>query len=66
MLFKNLKRGFKKPNKEAERQLRNEIEAAGGLEKKDLPAMIIAAFLVIFLPILLLVGVALLLFWLIF
>lgn len=43
MIFKRLK----KPDPEAEQRLRNEIEENGGLEKKDLPAMLIAAFLVI-------------------
>lgn len=43
MIFKRLK----KPDPEVERKLRNEIEEYGGLEKKDLPAMLISAFLVI-------------------
>jgi len=62
MLFKNLK----KPDPEAEQRLRDEIEAHGGLEKNDLPAMIISAMLMI-LPVaaillLLIVGVGLLMF----
>lgn len=43
MLFKKLK----KPDPEAEQKLRDEIEAYGGLEKNDLPAMIISALLMI-------------------
>ena len=39
-----------KPDKNAEKNLNQEIEENGGLEKKDLPAMIISAYLV-FLPI---------------
>lgn len=39
---------LKKPDPEQEQKLRDDIEANGGLEKKDLPAMIISAFLVIF------------------
>ena len=46
MLFDRLKK-LKKPDPEAEQKLRNEIDEMGGLEKKDMPAMIIAAFLVI-------------------
>lgn len=38
---------LKKPDPDAEQKLRDDIEAYGGLEKKDLPAMLIAAFLVI-------------------
>ena len=62
MLFKRLK----KPNPEAEQELRNEIEAAGGLEKNDLLAMIISAMFTI-LPfacifLLLIVGLAFLIF----
>lgn len=43
MIFKRLK----KPDPNAELKFRNEIEENGGLEKKDLPAMLISAFLVI-------------------
>ena len=39
-----------KPDPEAEEKLLDEIEAHGGLEKNDLPAMIISAMLMI-LPI---------------
>lgn len=38
---------LKKPDPDAEQKLRDEIEASGGLEKNDMPAMIISAFLVI-------------------
>ena len=51
MLFKKKLGFFKKPNKEAERKLREDIANEGGLEKSDVPAMIIAAFLVIGLPV---------------
>ena len=54
MLFKRLK----KPDPEAEQKLRDDIEAYGGLEKNDIPAMIISALLMI-LPV---VGIILLLF----
>ena len=53
MLFKKLK----KPDPAAEQKLRDEIEAEGGLEKNDIPAMIISALLV-FMPV---VGILLLL-----
>ena len=38
---------LKKPDPEAEKKLREDIEESGGLEKKDLPAMILSAYLVI-------------------
>ena len=60
MLIKNFKRIFKKPDRENEEKLREEIEDEGGLEKKDLPALILSAYLLI-IPIAL---VALLLFYL--
>ena len=41
-------RKLKKYDPEKEQELRNEIEQAGGLEKNDLKAMIIAAILTIF------------------
>lgn len=66
MAFEKWKRAFRKPNKQAEQKLRDDIEQEGGLEKGDLPAMLISAFLVIF-PVA--VGVLLLLClfgWLIF
>ena len=66
MAFEKWKRAFRKPNKQVEQKLRDDIEQEGGLEKGDLPAMLISAFLVIF-PVA--VGVLLLLClfgWLIF
>ena len=53
MFFDKLKR-IKKYDPEAERKLRREIEEAGGLEKNDLKAMIMAALLVI-MPIVLII-----------
>ncbi len=44
------KKVFKKPNKEAEKKLRDEIERTGGVKKKDVAAMIFSAYLV-FVPI---------------
>ena len=52
MIFRRLK----KPDPKAEQQLRDDIDAYGGLEKNDVAAMIISALLMI-LPI---VAVALL------
>ena len=40
---------FKKPDPEAEKKLRDEIEAGGGVENKDIAAMIFSAYLV-FIP----------------
>ena len=50
MAFGMLGRKRKKFDPEEEQKLRDEIERNGGLEKKDLPAMILSAYLV-FLPI---------------
>ena len=62
MLMKKLK----KPDPKAEQRLRDEIEAYGGLEKTDLPAMIISALLMIvpvaLVLLLLIVGFGLLMF----
>lgn len=52
MVFKKKLKLFKKPDKDAEKKLREDIASEGGLEKGDVPAMIISAFLVIVLPIL--------------
>jgi len=41
---------FKKPDKEKEKKLKEEIDASGGLENKDIPAMIFSAYIV-FIPI---------------
>ena len=46
MLIEKFKK-LKKYDPEAERKLREDIEAVGGLEKNDVKAMIISAFLVI-------------------
>ena len=46
-MFSKYRNVLKKPDENAEKQLRNEIEENGGLEKKDLPAMIFAAYIVI-------------------
>ncbi len=46
MIFDKFKK-LKKYDPEAERTLREEIEAEGGLEKNDVKAMIISALLVI-------------------
>ncbi len=46
MLFDKLK-NLKKYDPEAEKNLRSEIEEAGGLEKNDMKAMVIAALLTI-------------------
>ena len=52
---------LKKPNKEKEEKLREEIEKSGGLEKKDMLAMILSAYIVI-IPI---AAVLMLLLWLV-
>lgn len=46
MLVEKFKK-LKKYDPEEERKLREDIEAAGGLEKNDVKAMILSAFLVI-------------------
>lgn len=46
MLFDKLKK-LKKPDPEKEQKLRDEIEEMGGLDKKDVPALLLSAFLVI-------------------
>ena len=52
---------LKKPNKEKEEKLRNDIANEGGLDKKDMLAMILSAYLVV-IPV---VAVVLLVLWLI-
>ncbi|MBO5269610.1 MAG: hypothetical protein J6B77_02410 [Clostridia bacterium] len=65
MMFKRIK-WLKKPNKEAEEQLHEDRANEGGLDKKDLPAMILSA-MIIFIPVALVVLVALcLISWLFF
>lgn len=47
MLIEKMRK-LKKYDPEKEQALRNEIEESGGLEKNDLKAMVIAAFLTVF------------------
>ena len=47
MLFGKKLKILKKPDKKAEQKLRDEIEEMGGLEKDDIPAMLLSAYLVI-------------------
>ena len=47
MLFGRKLKLIKKPDEEAEKKLKENIENEGGLEGNDLPAMILSAFLVI-------------------
>ncbi len=63
MLFGRKLKLIKKPDKNTEKKLREDIENEGGLEKKDMPAMIMSAYLVLFIPVLIVVGLLLLLFW---
>ena len=49
---------FKKPDMEKQRKFREELLESGGVEKKDIPAMILSAYLV-FIPV---IAVILLLF----
>ncbi len=62
MLFKRLK----KFDPEKEKELRNEINANGGLEKGDMFAMVISALLVFIPAALLALGVIVLLAYLLF
>ncbi len=55
-----------KPDPEKERQLREQIEAEGGLEKNDLLAMILAATVTILPVVAIVLGVIVLLMCLIF
>lgn len=66
MSFKDKLKMIKKPDKEAERKLREDIANEGGLEKGDVPAMIISAFLMIVLPIAAVLGGLGFLAWLLF
>ena len=63
MSLRNLGRAFKKPDKEKERQLKQEIDEFG-LEKKDLPAMILSAYIIIIPVVLLVLGIFALAAWL--
>ncbi len=38
---------FRKPDLEKQEKFREELENSGGVEKKDIPAMILSAYLVI-------------------
>lgn len=51
MLFGRKLKLIKKPDMEAEEKLRKDIQDEGGLDKKDMPAMILSAYVVIFGPI---------------
>lgn len=53
MLLENLRRVFKKPDKEKEEEKKREINGVE-LEKGDVPAMVLSAYLV-FIPIALIV-----------
>lgn len=66
MAFEKWKKAFKRPDKAAEKQLREDISNEGGLEKKDVPAMLLSAFLVIFPVAIGALAVLCLLAWLIF
>lgn len=54
MLFGKKLKLIKKPDEEKEKKLREEIEEQGGLDKKDIHAMILSAYLII-IPVALLV-----------
>ena len=58
-MFGRKRKLLKKPDEEKEKKLREDIESEGGLDKKDLPAMILSAYLVI-IPV---VAVILLFLW---
>ena len=47
MLFGKKLKLIKKPDKNKEEELREDIVKDGGLEKKDLPAMLLSAYLII-------------------
>ena len=49
-MFKKFKKVLKKYDPEREAQLREDIEREGGIEKKDMPAMILSAYLT-FMPV---------------
>ena len=58
-MFGKWKKILKKPDPAKEAELREQIDREGGLEKGDLPAMLLSAFLVLFVPFLLIVLVVL-------
>ena len=47
MLFGKKLKLIKQPDKNTEEELREDIVKDGGLEKKDLPAMLLSAYLII-------------------
>lgn len=53
-MFGKWKKILKKPDTEKEESLREQIDREGGLDKTDVPAMLLSAFLV-FLPVALVV-----------
>ncbi len=54
----------KKPNPEKEKELRDGIEESGGLDKKDVPAMLLSAYLIIIPIALAVLGIFALVGWL--
>ena len=66
MLFGKKLKLIKKPDREKEDQLREDIAEDGGLDKKDVPAMLLSAYLIIIpvalVALLLLCGIGFLLF----
>lgn len=46
-MFSKLKRVLKKDSEKKQADLREDIKNEGGLEKKDIPAMLISAYLII-------------------
>ena len=63
MLFR---KRLKKPDPEAEQKLRQEIQAEGGVSKKDTVAMILSAYLTILPVVLVVLGIMVLFIWLLF
>lgn len=67
MLFGKKLKLLKKPDPEKEKKLRDEIDKQGGLEKGDIPAMVISAMLIIVpvavIALLVLLGIGWLLFF---
>ncbi len=57
---------FRKIDPDKEKKFKEELENEGGVEKKDIPAMILSAYLVILLPILGIFLAFYLIIWLVF
>ena len=57
---------LKKPDPEAEKKLREQIRAEGGVDKKDTVAMILSAYLTILPVVLVVLGIMVLFIWLLF